>query len=107
MKYFGANPSAICSELEKIDAPNCAPCGHCKEPILRSDAGFAVPCLGEPLLIAYHRACFLRGIFGSVAHQKKQCSCYGGSGEDDPNLTRREAAEAAVNLFEGRKNAKS
>ena len=101
MKYFGAHGhSPICDELERIEAPTCAPCGRCGEPITRSDDGFAVPCLGEPLLVAYHRECFVRGIVGSVAHQQKKCSCFGGVGEDDPALSRRDAAKAAVAFFE-------
>lgn len=103
MKYFGSKHSAICSELERIDAPSLAPCARCGEYIRSSDDGFAVPVMGEPLLAAYHRACFLRGIVGSVAHQKKLCACFGGAGEDDPGLTPRQAAEAAVKLWEGAK----
>lgn len=100
MKYFG-EVFGCPLDMERIDAPTMAPCGRCGEPITRSCDGFAIPCLGEPLLIAYHRACFLRGIIGSVAHQQKRCACYGGAGEDDPNLTVRQAAEAAVKLWEG------
>ena len=102
MKYFGQKFCApIYEACEEIDPPVLAPCARCGELIRSTDSGFAVPVLGEPLLAAYHRACFLRGITGSVAHQKKQCSCFGGAGEDDPSLSPRQAAEAAVKLWEG------
>jgi len=47
---------------------------------------------------AAHRACALRQVIGSVAHLERRCSCYvPGATEGDPDgLTRREAAEAAV-----------
>lgn len=43
-----------------------------------------------------HYECDARAVLGSVAHQKGECSCYGRAGEDDPNLTRRQAAFAAL-----------
>jgi len=53
-------------------------------------------------LQALHRECFLRGVYGSVGHQLGRCSCHGGPGlEDGPeDMTMREAARAAVKLFE-------
>lgn len=100
MMYFG-EVFGCPLDMERIDTPTMAPCARCGEYIRSSDDGFAVPVMGEPLLAAYHRACFMRGIIGSVAHQEKRCSCFGGTGEDDPNLTMRQAAEAAVKLWEG------
>lgn len=96
MKYFGPSPWGCKDGFERIDAPRCAPCGHCGEEIGRADNGFAIPSVGENVLVAYHRNCFMRSIFGSVAHQQKRCSCFGGTGEDDPNLSRRAAATAAA-----------
>jgi hypothetical protein len=101
MKYFGA--AIFAPDLERIEPPTCAPCGRCGEPITRGDSGYAIPCLGEPLLVPYHRECFMRMTIGSVAHQQKKCFCFGGVGEDDPALTSREAALAAVAYFERRK----
>jgi len=48
-----------------------------------------------------HRACALRQVVGSVAHLERRCSCYvPGATEGDPDgLTRRAAAEAAVQAF--------
>jgi hypothetical protein len=40
----------------------------------------------------YHMECLVRATIGSVAHQERRCSCYGGTGEDDESLTKRQAA---------------
>jgi hypothetical protein len=104
MKYFGGRHSAICADLERIEAPTCAPCAHCGELIRATDDGFALPVLGEPILAAYHRECFLRAIVGSVAHQRRLCSCYvpGATCGDNPKLSTREAARYAVQMWERR-----
>jgi hypothetical protein len=70
-------------------------CAHCNEPIAANDAGFL---MSPPVAVAFHRACFLRSVVGSVAHQMRLCSCFvpGSTCSDDPNLTRRQAAEAAM-----------
>jgi hypothetical protein len=73
-------------------------CLHCQEEIVA----------GDPILpfnngeVAMHRACGLRSIIGSVAHQMKTCSCFvcGSSDGDPEGMTRREAAEAALSLWE-------
>jgi len=104
VKFFGRRP-AVCDDDQRIAAPTCAPCAHCGEAIGKQDDGFAIPSYdgGDILIMApFHRACFLRGIVGSVAHQRRECSCFGGLGEDDPKLTRREAAQAALDLWEHR-----
>lgn len=43
-----------------------------------------------------HFECGLRSALGSIGHQKKACSCYGGQQEDPPGMTRRQAAAAAA-----------
>jgi len=60
------------------------------------------PFCGEPVL-PEESVCLLRQVVGSVAHQQGRCSCYGGDEGDDPALTRREAAAAAVAYFEREK----
>jgi hypothetical protein len=42
-----------------------------------------------------HYECGIRMVMGSVAHQKRECSCFGGTGGDDPNLSLRENAQLA------------
>lgn len=43
----------------------------------------------------FHMECGFRMIIGSVGHQRKLCSCYGGTFDDPPDTTRRQAAIAA------------
>jgi hypothetical protein len=50
--------------------------------------------VGQPI----HYECGLRCALGSVGHQRRRCSCYGGDEEDPPGMTRREAARAAAKL---------
>jgi hypothetical protein len=74
-----------------------AKCVWCDEPFAPGDKITSVPTLGPtgPARSYYHSECFVRSFAGSVAHQNKECSCFGGWGEDDPTLTPREAARAA------------
>ena len=39
-------------------------------------------------------------VVGSVGHQLGRCSCFGGDEDDPPGMTVREAALAAVDLYE-------
>jgi hypothetical protein len=103
MKFFGAiYQSPIYQECERAQVPKGELCAHCAEVIAEFDDGWILPFLGEPPHLPYHRACFLRGITGSVAHQQKRCGCFviGSECNDEPALTVREAAEAAVKLWE-------
>lgn len=79
-------------------------CAWCDEPILCGDDSHETAGLdedGAPVGHHWHADCFMRTFLGSVAHLQKRCSCYvEGSQEDDPaELTSREAATAAVNLW--------
>lgn len=82
-------PPAFLEVLRDTGASN-APlpvCVWCDERIAPGDAREPGP---------MHYECQLRSILGSVGHQLKQCSCYGGTREDPPNMTRRQAAVAAA-----------
>lgn len=48
-----------------------------------------------------HKECFMRQAIGSVAHIERRCSCYvpGAFEGDDPRLTKRQAARAAVRAW--------
>jgi hypothetical protein len=72
-------------------------CQHCEEPI-RSCEQYQRYMNGP----VEHIECFRRRIYGSVAHIMRRCSCYvpGASENDDPRLTKREAARAAVHAWE-------
>ena len=74
------------------------PCFRCGEVVKPGEQVQYYANLPDPL----HHACFLRPIIGSVAHLERRCSCYvpGAEEGDDPRLTRRQAAEAALALFE-------
>lgn len=68
-------------------------CAWCDEPIL--DGEKRAPNHRQPT----HYECGLRGAIGSLGHQRKLCSCYGGTEEDPPGMTRRQAAVAAAMYF--------
>lgn len=77
-------------------------CLHCSEPIMP----------WEMLPVAqgkFHRECLIRSISGSLAHQQQKCLCFGGTGEDDPNLSIRENARAAARYSDEklRKNSRA
>lgn len=46
-----------------------------------------------------HIECAARSVIGSVGHLNQRCSCFGGTEEDPPGLTTREAAKAAHARF--------
>jgi hypothetical protein len=70
-------------------------CQYCEEPIGE----------GEPFEMvnggaaALHRDCMIRMVVGSVGHQRRQCSCFGGTQEDPVGASRREAAKAAAREY--------
>lgn len=91
--YFG--PAALRKAWEEhVEAPIGAPCVHCEERVVAGDVG-TINGGGQVL----HYECGLRQVIGSVGHQKRLCSCYGGSEEDPPGMTRRQAAAAAARYF--------
>jgi hypothetical protein len=55
----------------------------------------------EGVEIVYeHRECAVRDVVGSLGHLRRQCSCFGGTEEDPPGMTKREAARVACELWE-------
>lgn len=73
-----------------MTAPICA---WCDEPVLATDK--RAPNYRDPT----HYECGLRAAIGSVGHQQHRCFCYGGTEEDPPGMTRRQAATAAALYF--------
>lgn len=70
-------------------------CEFCGEEILDGERANTMPgCVDA------HRECLIRSVVGSVGHQLHKCSCYGGTEEDPPGMTKRQAAKAAVALWE-------
>lgn len=90
-------------DLELVPTPVGESCLWCEEPITEGESGIIQPFLAEPgwRWASTHRECHLRHLFGSVAHQTGP-SCSATACADDPALTRREAALAAVRFFEAR-----
>ncbi len=108
MKIFGPAPwgPALDGDVAFVPTPVGEKCIQCQEPIADSDSGLLMPFLSEagPREVAEHRECFLRGVVGSVGHQLGRCSCFGGTEDDPPGMTKRAAARAAVALFERRRS---
>jgi len=100
MHYFGDCRVPFCSPMKRAVTPVGSPCEYCGERVQFGEAGFLVPDAGAGRALPWHRECFLRTVVGSLGHQLCRCSCYGGTEEDPPHLTRREAAIAAVVQFE-------
>lgn len=97
VKWFGTNWGApICSECPQVPVPIGSNCFYCEEPIIETDSG--VISSNE---LPMHYNCFLRGIVGSVAHLQKRCSCFipGAHEGDPPGLTKRQAADMAVQVW--------
>jgi len=73
-------------------------CFLCDEAIGPDDQTEDVNLAGTGL-VPVHFECSARGAIGSVGHQKKRCSCYGGTEDDPPGMTKRQAARAALDHF--------
>jgi len=107
MKLFGPEPWGFGfmtpqHQLDRrIETPIDARCLFCDEAIGPQDFGLMMPLIGPDSVSRayYHRECHLRRIVGSVGHQTKQCSCYGGALDDPPGMTKRQGALAAVELY--------
>lgn len=84
-------------------------CLHCGEGVLPTDAQETVRLI-RPTGYEYrhvHAACAARQVIGSVAHIERRCACYvpGADEGDAPGLTRRQAAEAALEAFQRQEEA--
>lgn len=80
-------------------------CFRCGEPVLpgeESPQGVdVVDTNGAVIHHTWHEECALRSVLGSVGHLRGTCSCRGGTEEDPPGLTKREAARAAMLEWKG------
>jgi hypothetical protein len=89
-----------CTEAlaERLRTEHRGLCLWCEEPVLAGERAEQTVFLTRagPEEVWRHWECAARAALGSVAHQERGCSCHGGPGEDDPALTRREAARAAL-----------
>lgn len=96
MKQF--NRRWLDGDIPVVASPTSQSCSWCGENICEYDMGVIMPLVrvDGTFEIAIHAECHIRQVVGSVAHQRGECSCYGGVGEDSPELSRRAAARAAV-----------
>jgi hypothetical protein len=98
MRWFGESWGAPLNEdCPQVTAPVGQRCIWCYELILDHETGVIYS--NGP---AVHKECFFRQSFGSVGHQRGLCICNGGPGtmDDPPDMTKRQAARAAVQEFE-------
>lgn len=104
--YFGTRwGNAVDNPSLMVSAPIGMVCSHCDELIEAGDSGMwqahieldRPHAVGRPV----HRECVIRSIVGSVGHQEGRCSCFGGTEEDPPGMTKREAARAAAERARG------
>jgi hypothetical protein len=66
-------------------------CIYCGDTILPHEISLPIN-IGDVI----HIECSIRMIVGSIGHQIKTCSCYGGDYEDPPGMTKHEAAHLAA-----------
>jgi hypothetical protein len=92
MMWFGTRyPAPLYDDSPQTETPVGRECEYCDELIAVGDDGVIL--VGGTIL---HRECNFRMIIGSVAHQEKRCSCFGGNAAHDDGMTRREGARAAL-----------
>jgi hypothetical protein len=97
MQWFGQSWGApMCHPMNHAATPVGLTCQWCREPIDAEDSGVIFS--NGPV---NHFECFIRSLVGSVAHLERRCACFRGDcGEsDDPRLTQREAARAAMRAW--------
>jgi hypothetical protein len=102
MKWFGENWYAAICDNEKIPVPTNESCAWCEEELTEEDKGVTIPHSEPdgPKEMPYHLECFMRQVIGSVGHIQGKCHCFGGTEEDPPEMTKREAALVAFELFQ-------
>ena len=109
MFEFGPKPWLPDAE-GALPVPVGEKCGRCGEPIADIDCGLFKPHIEQVAegtdakvfvgkMLPWHRECHLRSILGSVGHLMLRCSCFGGTEEDPPTLSKRQAAIEACKLM--------
>ena len=108
VRWFGRPyETGLYLNCPQVPAPVGRPCSYCTESIAACDDGFLIP-----LDSVFHRACFLRNVYGSVHHQLGLCSCFRQSKHGEhratildralQGLSLRQEAETAVRFHEQR-----
>lgn len=104
--YFGPEYARKDYEIQ-VNTPVGDLCLHCEEAIEDGDVGTITPVImadQRAVMRAEHHECRMRQVIGSAAHVAQTCSCYvpGSREGDDPSLTMREAAVAALQAWKAR-----
>jgi len=73
-------------------------CNHCEEPVLDFEEARTINNIPRGI----HLECLIRGVSGSVGHQRGQCECHGITDTSEEGMTRREAAKAAYEEWKQR-----
>jgi hypothetical protein len=101
--WFGYKAwSSTCKPENHAATPIGKACAWCADPIMPDDNGVLIQmaCLcgdGGGISHPWHLNCHLRSILGGINHQKRLCGCFGGDlASDPPELSAREAADAAI-----------
>jgi hypothetical protein len=106
VRWFGKAYGALYEQdMPHTDTPVGVACRLCDEPIADSDDGFMVQVRqGDWLDVPEHYECHLRRVIGGLNHLKGRCICCGGTEPPDPpELSKREAAKAAVDEYNSRR----
>jgi hypothetical protein len=101
MPWFGSylpHSHLRCKRTRPI-YPSDKKCVWCLEGFKETDRG-TINDAGQAL----HLECEIRMVVGSAAHQTGNCSCFGGTHEDPPDASPREAAKLALAMHELRQN---
>ncbi len=94
MKLFGMEgPPGFDGSF--VATPVGRDCEYCDELFVEGDRGLLLP----PGDLAFHVECFLRTVFGSVGHQRNECSCHGKLDTSEDNMSARDAARRATAYF--------
>jgi hypothetical protein len=102
MHFFGQHWEAHeYRDFERVPTPVGEACAWCEEPIEAKDFGYVVPGFYRSGVREkpWHQECFLRQVVGSLGHQERRCTCYGGEENDPVGFSRRQAARMAVAKF--------
>ena len=107
MQWFGDDPPPAFVDPEShTSVPIGELCVWCDEAVTAQDSGVMIDCIGESCVRrrAQHYECHLRQVIGGVNHLRKLCTCCGGSLPPDPSgMSRRNAAQLAVDEWERRR----
>lgn len=93
-------------ELETCPTPVGTPCAHCEEPIAPGDVGFMMWhfSLEGGGYRPWHVPCHLRIFIGSADCQTRGPHAQGSCIDVPEGMTKRQAAEAAVRVYEQRRH---